>query len=748
MTELDNSVARPHRRDILGTMSGGVNEETRATYCNQVAEIERILNSARKHFDDLAKTHTKMCRQHNCGVGINQLPPEILSAIFLKSLRLSSQGDCNPFSLTQVCSYWRVVALGYAALWAKVDMSLLSLNHALACFDRAGGCLLKILSCDVFHNESHRQILLAKLSSVDVLGLSNEWQDWGPLQPAFRSIISAAPTNPLLVKEFSCELRHYVQDLPKDTFVLDVPLFNGQTPLLRHVSFRLLRMPWSRGFYSNLTTLRIEDGILGKISPLDKDICDVLRDSPRLEELTLRFNRHHTEDITGGMTMNSSPLATTERIQLHSLRTLCLRMPVDYAYHVLGSVNTYSVLQARINIGELENERDETCMVSLCQPEILPLTAFSHIDALMVDAYTIYDLSEFCVLRGYRRYGLDYVQDILGEAPSFRLEWHYPNTNVDHLSFILEHLVDMVGLYVPPLLHKVTLRADFDAPSSLPLWARIPSQRLNLLGGAVSAVFPVSLRASETGVGAAPLRNLEVLTIESPDYQHKVAAGQLISFIDWCEVQATLAQQEVRIYADFLFEVPYGKREKDILRQLKATNVKGNWKEMEFTPSKRGRSSIIHLTSDSDSDSAGQSESEDCDFSEESEPYDLDGSESESSFAPGSQSGSDSELGSDSESSSEEGSEAGSAPEEESDSEVESLSEELLALEEESAEAKRLALEGSASEDGSELESGSEGGSELELGSEEGSELESGSEEGSELELGSEEGSELESGPE
>lgn len=104
-----------------------VNELQQTTaYETKIYESKKILRKARNRRPDL--------------VPISILPPELLSHIFLRAHRqepcflkdrhaLSYYPSKSPESLSQVCSYWRSIALGTPALWTHIDLAPYSTSY-------------------------------------------------------------------------------------------------------------------------------------------------------------------------------------------------------------------------------------------------------------------------------------------------------------------------------------------------------------------------------------------------------------------------------------------------------------------------------------------------------------------------------------------------------------------------------------------------------------------------------------------
>lgn len=66
---------------------------------------------------------SRLKRQRNGFVLIARLPDDILTRIFMETRNMSQSGEISeaPLLVSQICSAWRSLALGFRRLWTQID---------------------------------------------------------------------------------------------------------------------------------------------------------------------------------------------------------------------------------------------------------------------------------------------------------------------------------------------------------------------------------------------------------------------------------------------------------------------------------------------------------------------------------------------------------------------------------------------------------------------------------------------------
>ena len=324
--------------------------------------------------------------KRDLSVGIHGLPVEILRAIFL--LRIEPWYDLAALQIAQVCSYWRAIALSFPQLWRTISFCRIPPRCAKLYYERAGNLPLKLLHCDPMHRKVDRELFNARDCTIETLDLTvgyilSPYIDDRPL-PDKSAMLKFLTTKPASSWTAMTDLSLSTPSLPgRMSLVLNKPLFQGQTPSLRHLSLRHVRMPWNSGFYRNLESLNIEingDGV----SPLDKNVSAILQDCPRLHSLTLDlFSK------TGQPWRTHVHKPSAKRINLPYLRYLSLKMPASWMYRLLEPIDVDTELcDVRINL-KLPTDSDMRQpiedVVELLQSDIIIRAVFPRITRMIVD---------------------------------------------------------------------------------------------------------------------------------------------------------------------------------------------------------------------------------------------------------------------------------------------------------------------------------------------------------------------------
>ncbi|KIP06884.1 hypothetical protein PHLGIDRAFT_442875 [Phlebiopsis gigantea 11061_1 CR5-6] len=275
--------------DISFSSSGGMlPSDLRDIYDEELRAVRLMYLEYLQGGKDFRAVLAKLSAQRNDHAPVNKLPTEVLCMVF--TIHRDSDGvhehpdlPGHPIvPISQTCARWRRICLSTPKLWCKVRLSS---RWAKLALDRSGSYPLN-LSHDFLDGEGSVELLDrlgGHLSRVECLLLNNSRLD------RVRAVFEAPPAPNL--KQLSMEILSPNVPLYSAPCVLDGQPFKGETPKLRHLELNFFRMPWSRGYYQNLTTLKIARCAAGRGSLKDKDICCILQDMPDLQELELALER-------------------------------------------------------------------------------------------------------------------------------------------------------------------------------------------------------------------------------------------------------------------------------------------------------------------------------------------------------------------------------------------------------------------------------------------------------------------------
>lgn len=416
--------------DLFVQVSSPLCEEVIKPYKDKIAEAENLLKMLHKCFDELITLHVRMSTERNrCTAVINsRLPADVLRSIFIEFIDTYASAKDRGIAaliIAGVCSHWRTIALNFPAMWNKIDCEAMSDYRCRLFCDRAKNYSLTMSRCDIFHREDVRTMVTSKLSGIQVLGIAPTYSPrpgWNvpPVNQAnILRTLTEAPAEPpgLMLKSLSCCVR-----AAGGPMVLEAPLFQGQTPRLRRLCLDGVRMPWNRGFYSNLVVLSIESIALRKSSQSDEDICLVLLDCPHLRELTLASDY----DSQDSPSPEEDPLLAishprSERIHLKYLRYLSLEMPPHYGHHILAGIAADFVDDVHVTLRTTGRSRHGPIMSALCQPETFPYVIFRCPTSLSITVKNVShsNCDRYCSIVGYS----DGTTDADGPYSHRCLEW-------------------------------------------------------------------------------------------------------------------------------------------------------------------------------------------------------------------------------------------------------------------------------------------------------------------------------------
>jgi hypothetical protein len=228
--------------------------------------------------------------RRNTHIWINQLPVELLSKI----LRLSRQDLPTNFTenveflgslriLSSVCHHWRQVALQNPQFWSIIPLTL-SKNWTREILNRSQNTLITLCMFRKQYPKLDMALwipdLLRDMTKIQVIHLRELYSSLK--DDAFPYFTKSAP----FLEELSIECDYSIEPrILHNLWQEPIPMFAGQTPRLRHVTFNSW-IDWDQPLLSNLTSFTVRNILLARRPKLPK-LCDILRAMPRLEKLWL-----------------------------------------------------------------------------------------------------------------------------------------------------------------------------------------------------------------------------------------------------------------------------------------------------------------------------------------------------------------------------------------------------------------------------------------------------------------------------
>ena len=289
-------------------------------------DVQSIDAAAKAVYEDLRPMLQDIIylkRYRNSFRGYGSLPGELLLNIFrwCPEQRKTINDPCYAFS--QVCHWWRVVAISEKTLWTTPD--LLRPNLAIEMFNRSAPLPLRIYLPDVFASSAiklsippdfHKRISSITASYSRVQSFDHESDQPEGILHQFLGQKSLPLLHTLTLKSGD--------DMSSD--LLDTVY---GTPLLRSVTFENCLPYWSAGFMTNLTSLTIvlkQKHLYRNLGyPIFEQIASVLKRNPNLVRLELK-------DVmsSGGRAKLIAPNpGSTAHIELARLERLKLADNID-----------------------------------------------------------------------------------------------------------------------------------------------------------------------------------------------------------------------------------------------------------------------------------------------------------------------------------------------------------------------------------------------------------------------------------
>ncbi|KAK7058591.1 hypothetical protein VNI00_002227 [Paramarasmius palmivorus] len=301
----------------LGTspnaLEGGVvvaNEEAKSAAAGEfhggVDSLEELDRKLERLEYELAQAKV----ERNSRLPVARLPAEVLTEIFSYLAPNPSTMSLPPYggrtqwlAFTQICHFWRIIALNHAPLWTCPDLTIPALAEIVIQRSKTADLHL------VLSNSSRAKIEQNLLDTIQ------------------SQLMNRVGTLQLTITSAKDKLRNFVNSLTQpaprlrvlsldatyeEMLTLPAQFLARDTPSLDEVSLNHCHIPWDSPLLGNLTSLDLFGN--GQVYPSGQQFLDALRRMPLLETLKLYHVGPHT--IEG-----------TDVVPLPRLR--CLRLVAD-----------------------------------------------------------------------------------------------------------------------------------------------------------------------------------------------------------------------------------------------------------------------------------------------------------------------------------------------------------------------------------------------------------------------------------
>ncbi|TFK28047.1 hypothetical protein FA15DRAFT_678688 [Coprinopsis marcescibilis] len=221
-----------------------------------------------------------------------RVPSELLSSIFI--MGVLGMGEEDPVmvpTLMLVCRYWAEVALNTPLLWAKISVSPHdSLEKARRRIERSKSCPLEISI-----NFDHRQEPTSNatdqiVSAIDlfnpVFRRTKSFSLNVPSRHLAHAALSRCRSEAPILEQLAIQVHYSIQEDRHFTRAT-LPLFNGNTPMLRSCSITSFNFGWDLNLMARLRVLKL-GGYYNGLAPSATTLLSILRQCPELEEIALR----------------------------------------------------------------------------------------------------------------------------------------------------------------------------------------------------------------------------------------------------------------------------------------------------------------------------------------------------------------------------------------------------------------------------------------------------------------------------
>ncbi|EKM52399.1 uncharacterized protein PHACADRAFT_186547 [Phanerochaete carnosa HHB-10118-sp] len=496
---------------------------TTAVVHGELEELDTLEEQWKEVSIGLKRVRAALNRRKNSLARVHTLPVEILRIVFTLYCAITDHPVHPGLTLLLACSHWRDIVLQCPAIWTRLNLSILPRSNAELLCAMSQQLPLQLR----FHGINHRIMgstisflrdMLWRTSELDLCVDCDFHTDTGrKFVPFFRVL----PTDNNIPLE-CFKIRFQSIWRPAD-IVIGAPLFGGHAPHLKYLELDGLRLAWNSGFYCNLSTLKIVNCRADARGNADRDIRYALRDSPNLEVLEISL-------IGEGEAypLHGSSLHASSRVELKSLHTLILGLPVRSVHQVLRSITADSIKTLHINIDALTDYTLHTHLIpSVLDDGVLPSGALPpHVER--VDLI----LDQKCCLAVWKC--------LESPAPMFSLSWpHKSFTGVQ--AVVLQQLSDRLSaLGVSHAKHLSFALGDslrpLDDLSTHPFAPLLMSSslvRLDMDGAAPNVVLPIlaSDRVASAASNWPHLAQVQV-TMTNNNTLHTYASDALVKWLE------------------------------------------------------------------------------------------------------------------------------------------------------------------------------------------------------------------------
>ncbi len=222
---------------------------------------------------------------------IQHLPSELLASIFAIGVLGAEEEDTLMLSnIVLVCRYWADVAMNTPILWSRVVVSNhVSLDKARRRLSRSKSVPLHVdinFSPQMDGRGGTTEMII---HAMDILYPSIwRWKSFHlsvPTRPQAHAALSRCKEKAPMLQVLQVRVFNTMQD---DHYTPPpLPLFEGHFPRLEVCSFNSFNFGWDLSMVRGLRVLEL-GGYWNNFAPAVDVILDILRASPRLEELLLR----------------------------------------------------------------------------------------------------------------------------------------------------------------------------------------------------------------------------------------------------------------------------------------------------------------------------------------------------------------------------------------------------------------------------------------------------------------------------
>ncbi|KAG6884154.1 hypothetical protein C0993_000878, partial [Termitomyces sp. T159_Od127] len=312
------------RQVLLSTLGLSSNVQVKNSFVDPKAEgpfpTPETRSSAFAYIQERIREHEATAnyyKRHSNALTITcQLPPEILSAIFLE---VQHHEDPYPGRIdwieriSHVCSHWRQVALSTASLWSNIPV--MRTPWATEMISRSGDRPLKIHYAGSLYSDKSLwpskcyavldELLRCHLSRIKSFTLASDWRYYRSYpyendtsQKRFITLLAFLTHAPVLE-----ELR--VHTLWGNC--VEIIQYTVNLPQLRHLELAGCAVTWTDSSFVNLRSLKIFH-LPEKTSPTIPQLLHLLQRTPLLEDFSISSIKRSWENRLTGFQRESVSL--------------------------------------------------------------------------------------------------------------------------------------------------------------------------------------------------------------------------------------------------------------------------------------------------------------------------------------------------------------------------------------------------------------------------------------------------------